>query len=129
VQELIDDPARTGLVVVALPEEMPTAETTELLEKLPDAVKTPVLLIVANRVIVPPSDREAIPALAGARAELGAAAPAVDAAALSLEIADDQAEHIERLRSLGPPTVTVPLLAWDHHDLAATRRIAGAISS
>jgi anion-transporting ArsA/GET3 family ATPase len=129
VQELIDDPNRTGLVVVSLPEEMPVVETQELLGKLPDAVKTPVLAIVANRVVDAPVDREAVPALARARSELGDAAPAIDAALLSAELADDQAEHLETLRSLGPPALCVPLLAWDRHDLAATRRIAEALDT
>lgn len=124
VQELIDDPVRTGIVVVSLAEEMPVTETEELLAKLPDAVKTPVLSIVANRIVDAPRDREALPALAHARAELGAAAPAIDAALLSAELADDQAEHLQTLRELGPPTLCVPLLAWDRHDLAATKRIA-----
>jgi anion-transporting ArsA/GET3 family ATPase len=129
VQELIDDPARTGLVVVSLAEEMPVTETEELLQKLPEAVKTPVLAIVANRIVDGPRDRDAVPALAHARAELGAAAPAIDAALLSAELADDQAEHLETLRRLGPQTLCVPLLAWDRHDLAATRRIAEALST
>jgi anion-transporting ArsA/GET3 family ATPase len=129
VQELIDDPEKTGLVVVSLPEEMPVSETEELLAKLPDAVKTPVLGIVANRVVDALKDREALPALAHARAELGAAAPAVDAALLSAELADDQAEHLETLKNLGPPTLCVPMLAWDRHDLAATKRIAEVLGS
>jgi anion-transporting ArsA/GET3 family ATPase len=128
VQELIDDPVKTGLVVVSLAEEMPVAETEELLAKLPEAVKTPVLSIVANRIVDGPRDREALPALARARSELGAAAPAVDAALLSAELADDQAEHLETLRSLGPQTMCVPLLAWERHDLAATKRIAAALA-
>ncbi len=129
VQELIDDPNRTGLVVVSLPEEMPVTETEELLAKLPEAVKTPVLAIVANRIVDAPREREALPVLAHARAELGAAAPAVEAALLSAELADDQAEHLQTLRRLGPPTLCVPLLAWDHHDLAATKRIAVALAT
>ena len=128
VQELIDDPKRTGLVVVALPEEMPVTETEELLAKLPDAVKTPVLAVVANRVVDAPRDRAALPALAGVRTALGDAAPALDALALSAELADDQAEHLETLRGLGPPSLCVPLLAWERHDLAATQRVAEALA-
>lgn len=127
VREIVEDPEKTGIVVVALPEEMPVVETQELLQRLPNEVKTPVLSIVANRVVDAPADREALPALARATAELGAAAPAVDAALLGAELADDQAEHVQTLRSLGPPTLCVPLLAWDHHDLAATKRIAEAL--
>ena len=129
VQEVIDDPDKTGLVVVSLPEEMPVVETQELLEKLPAAVKTPVLAIVVNRVVEAPQDREAVRALAHARSELGRAAPAIDAALLSGELADEQAEHLVTLRSLGPPALCVPLLAWDRHDLAATRAVAQALDA
>jgi anion-transporting ArsA/GET3 family ATPase len=48
VQEIIEDPEKTGLVIVALAEEMPVAETSELIEQLPSAVGTPVLGIVAT---------------------------------------------------------------------------------
>src|SRR5919109_5190712 len=51
VREIIEDPKRTGLVIVALPEEMPVTETSEVMQQLPEAVGTPVLAIVANRVI------------------------------------------------------------------------------
>jgi hypothetical protein len=127
VQELIDDPSKTGLVVVSLAEEMPVVETQELLAKLPEAVKTPVLAIVANRIVDAPADREALGVLTRAGAALGAAAPAIDAALLSAELADDQSEHLATLRTLGPPSMCVPMLAWDRHDLAATKRIAAAL--
>jgi anion-transporting ArsA/GET3 family ATPase len=129
VREVVEDPEKTGLIVVSLPEEMPVVETQELLERLPNEVKTPVLSIVANRVVEGPTDREALAALARARNDLGDAVGALDAAVLTAELADDQAEHVRRLRSLGPPTLCVPLLAWDHHDLAATRRIAQALET
>lgn len=129
VQDLIEDPQKTGVVVVSLPEEMPVTETAELLEHIPQEVRTPVLAIIANRVVDPPSDREALDAIARAKGTLNGARPAVDALRLSAELSDDQAEHLERLRSLGPPTACVPLIAWDHHDLNATKSIAEAIAT
>jgi anion-transporting ArsA/GET3 family ATPase len=127
VRVILEDPEKTGVVVVSLPEEMPVSETEELLQKIPEAVNTPVLAIVANRIVQAPHDREAFFALERVRDVLGPAEAAVDAGRLSVALADEQSEHIERLVSLGPPTVMVPLLAWDRHDLAATRRLANAI--
>ncbi len=129
VRVILEDPEKTGVVVVSLPEEMPVSETEELLHKIPEAVKTPVLAIVVNRIVEAPSDREAFSALERARDVLGEAEAAVDAGRLAIALADEQSDHIERLRSLGPPTIEVPLLAWEHHSLAATRRIARALSS
>ncbi|MEX0874256.1 MAG: ArsA-related P-loop ATPase [Actinomycetota bacterium] len=128
VREILEDPEKTGVVVVSLPEEMPVTETSELLEHIPKEVATPVLAVIANRVVTPPPDPDALTALTDVRSELGDASPAVDAAQLCAALAAEQAPHLERLRSLGPPTATVPLIAWEHHDLAATKRIAEALA-
>lgn len=127
VREIVEDPAKTGVVVVALPEEMPVTETAELLTALPEAVDTPVLGVIANRVVSAPADAEAVRAVAGAQDALGDAGAALEAAGLALALADEQAEHLERLSELGPPTARVPLLAWDRHDLAATTRLAAEL--
>jgi anion-transporting ArsA/GET3 family ATPase len=123
VQEIIEDPARTGIVVVALPEEMPVTETAELLQQLPQAVKTPVLGIVANRVIASSANDAAIDALE--RADGDAAA----AERLWSDLAHAQRPDLERLHSLGPPVVEVPLMAIDRHDLALTREIADILGA
>jgi anion-transporting ArsA/GET3 family ATPase len=120
VREVLEDPEKTGVVVVALPEEMPVTETTELLQQLPKEVKTPVLALVANRVVDPPPDANEFAARAGE----GLAA---DAANLAAELALDQAPMLERLDALGPPVARVPLVAWDRHDLVATTKVADAL--
>src|SRR5438309_6672148 len=43
VREVLEDPDKTGIVVVSLPEEMPVTETAELLDHAPKEVDTPVL--------------------------------------------------------------------------------------
>ncbi len=127
VREVLEDPDKTGLVVVSLAEEMPVQETSELLDHLPKEVETPVLAIVANRLVTSAGDRETVTALGKARAELGDAAVAIDAALLACELSEDQAPHLERLRSLGPPTMDVPLVGWEHHNLQATDAIAAEL--
>jgi len=127
VREILEDPEKTGVVIVSLPEEMPVTETSELLQNIPKEVNTPVLAIVANRVVSGPRDPEALHAIAKSRAALGEAAAAIDAAVLSAGLADEQHEHLERLKNLGPPTAEVPLIAWENHDLAATKQLAEAL--
>lgn len=127
VREILEDPDRTGVVVVSLAEEMPLQETSELLDNLPKEVNTPVLAVVANRIVAGARDRDAITAIARARDALGDAAGAIDAAVLSADLADEQAPHLERLRALGPPTAEIPLIGWEQHDLDATKQIAGAL--
>jgi anion-transporting ArsA/GET3 family ATPase len=123
VQEILEDPARTGLVIVSLPEEMPVSETAELIANVSEAVGTPVLGIIANRVVSLPADEGAFMALAGDLDETAAGA----ALKLWADLAHSQRPDLERLRSLGPPTTTVPLFGLEHHDLAATRLVATAL--
>jgi anion-transporting ArsA/GET3 family ATPase len=53
VRELLEDPARTGLVLVALPEEMPVSETLDLYGRL-GRFQPQVALCVLNKVSPPP---------------------------------------------------------------------------
>ena len=122
VQEILEDPEKTGVVVVSLAEEMPTTETAELLEQIPQAVRTPVLAIVANRVVERPPDPDALRAIANANGD--GAQLAVEAGVLLAEIAEDQAPMLDRLKSLGPPAAVVGLMGVEHHDLGVTKRIA-----
>lgn len=129
VQQILEDPKRTGLVIVALPEEMPVDETSEFIAQLPHAVATPVLGIVANRVIESRRDDEALEALDKARDALGPHGPiALDAARLWSDLAASQQEDLERLRSLGPPVAEIPLIGAEHHDLDLTKRVAAVLN-
>ena len=119
VQQVIDDPEKTGLVVVSLAEEMPAQETSELLDQLPKEVNTPVLAIVANRVMPPPPDANAL-----RNTKDGIA---IEAALLCADIAQDQGPDLDRLKNLGPPTAIVPLMGFEHHGLPETRRVAAAL--
>jgi anion-transporting ArsA/GET3 family ATPase len=49
--DILDDPARTGLVVVTTPEEMPVVETVELLDRVRSTTAVDVAAVVANRVL------------------------------------------------------------------------------
>lgn len=59
---LLRDPARSGIVVVTLLEEMPVSETLELHQALSEELKMPVPAVVLNQVLpklFPASEREA----------------------------------------------------------------------
>lgn len=134
VRAILEDPRKTGIVVVSLPEEMPVVETEELLERAPREVSTPILAVVANRVVAPPAHPEQIRSLSAARepveAALGAPLqPALDAASMFEEIAGSQAPFLQRLHSLGPPVLEVPQIAVGRHTLRATRAIANSMTA
>jgi anion-transporting ArsA/GET3 family ATPase len=92
--ELLADPARSGLVVVTLPEELPVTETTEALTWLERSVLVEVMGVITNRVLTPlRSDDTVIASLAGG--------PVRDAALLHQGIAAEQARWMRSLPS-GP---------------------------
>lgn len=133
VREVLEDPARTGIVVVSLPEEMPVAETAELLERTPKEVDTPVLAVVGNRIVRPPEQGATVAAIASHRdavsAALGAPVdPALEAAALFAALAETQAPFVERLRDMGLPMLEVPFMPVSRPTLQSTRRVANALA-
>jgi anion-transporting ArsA/GET3 family ATPase len=116
--ELFHDPKKSGVVVVTIPEEMPTTETIELVRTMKGELELPVPELVVNAVLPPifeEAEREALVAEedllevgrvlpdAGERA-LGAAARRSAREAL-------QARCIERLgQELGLEHVLLPFL-------------------
>ncbi len=49
--EILEDPAETGLVIVATPEEMPVSETLDLIRRLDAEAGVALSAIIANRVL------------------------------------------------------------------------------
>ena len=49
--DILSDPARTGLIVVTTPEEMPVTETIELLARVRAETDVDIAAVVANRVL------------------------------------------------------------------------------
>lgn len=49
MQEILRDPVRTGVVVVATPEEMPVIETQQLMNEIEERTKVSIAAVVANR--------------------------------------------------------------------------------
>ncbi len=139
--EVLTDPAMTGLVVVAAPEEMPVVETLELIERLrPTGVD--VAAVIVNRVLPvlfgrgeeEVFERLSEPALVG---KLAAAvghpvAGVLEGARLAVTLRRTRAEHLSHLRdNLDPrlPILYVPELFTRSHGLRATHQVAEALGA
>ena len=121
--EILDDPARTGLVVVTTPEEMPVTETLELVDRVRSDTGVDIASIVANRVlpalfserqldvferIDAPGPRQLLIDAAGSKVTT-----VVEAARMTEARRRVGAGHLDRLRTaLGPtvPVIIVPEL-------------------
>jgi anion-transporting ArsA/GET3 family ATPase len=132
--EMFQDPVRSGVLVVTLPEEMPTTETIELCTDIRGELGLPVLGLVINGVLEPlfsAAEREALladPSLldieAPARA-VGTGESAVVAGARRAVREQVQAESLSRLeRAIDLPTVRLPFLFDEASTAAGTRVLA-----
>jgi anion-transporting ArsA/GET3 family ATPase len=138
--DILGDPARTGLVVVTTPEEMPVSETIELTARVEEDTNVDLAAIVVNRVLpelfgrqeeavfeqLATPDREAkLAAAAG-----GPVDPVFDAARLAVKLRRTRAGHLERLRAKVDPEIPllyVPYLFKRAQGLRATRQVADAL--
>ncbi len=112
VRDMLRDPARTGYVAVALPEELPVNETLELQDKVHDAVGLDLDAIVVNGVWpsrLPGGGLERVREVA---ADEDPAAPSALRAAISAEErARVHKAQVRRLRDgARAPVLTLPFL-------------------
>jgi anion-transporting ArsA/GET3 family ATPase len=141
IREILTDPVTTGVVVTALPEEMPVTETLELVGALGET-GVDVAAVVVNRVL--PElfgraeeevfERLRVPAVAGplTAAAGGPVEPVLDAARLAVTLRRTGAEHLERLRAgLAPdlPVLYVPELFRHSVGLRALAQVADALGA
>ncbi|MGH9163985.1 MAG: ArsA family ATPase [Acidimicrobiales bacterium] len=140
--DILSDPARTGLVIVAAPEEMPVHETIELAARIRSETIVDLAAIVVNRVLPELFGRgeEAVfEALAGAepRAVLageveGDVGPVLDAARLAVTLRRTRAGHLENLRRAVDPSIPLlylPYLFNRAHGLRSTHQVADALAA
>lgn len=113
MEEWMADPARTGLVLVSLPEELPAIETTEALTWLEHEQLIDVAAVIANRVLEP----------------LGAAVPADVASPLGAAAALHDGIHAEQQRWLAtlPATEELPYLFGVTGPVEVAERLADAL--
>jgi anion-transporting ArsA/GET3 family ATPase len=140
--EILQDPQKTGIVIVCTPEEMPVNETIELSGRIEDETKVDLAAIVVNRVLpelfgrgeeeVFERLREPEPVHALVAAVGGPVEPVLDAAELAVTLRRTRAGHLERLKAGLPddmPMLYVPYLFVRSHGLRSTRQIADALSA
>lgn len=130
--QLFRDPERCGVMLVTLPEDMPTNESIELHGALVGELKMPVSRLVVNGVfprIFQPDDRALITGLPGrlpANAALAPAARAGRARAIRERI---QSESLERLRkSIPVQRIELPRLFVPEFKRASVDALARAIT-
>ncbi len=143
--DILSDPARTGVVLVATPEETPVTEAVELASRLEADTGVHLAAVVANRVLPELFGRseeaifDALSTQAGRRHLSAALAPApsgeldavLDAARLAMRVRRSGAEHLGRLASaLSPevPLVHLPYLFGRSHGPRAIRQIADTLA-
>jgi anion-transporting ArsA/GET3 family ATPase len=140
--DLLSDPATTGAVIVATPEEMPVTETIELVGRLRSETEVDLAGVVVNKVLPElfgRGEEETFtrlrePELVGALSNAAGAPvdPVLDAAELAVTLRRTRAEHITRLREAMPgdvPLLYVPYLFTRTHGVRATRNLADALSA
>jgi anion-transporting ArsA/GET3 family ATPase len=151
--DILGDPNKTGVVVVATPEEMPVNETLELAARLREETVVDLAAVVVNRVLpelftrgeekifreLRRQDRmEALvaavgmPGTARGGSDRGSVGPLLDGADLAVKLRRTRAEHLGTLRNgLGPgtPLLYVPELFQRSHGVRATRQIADAVGA
>jgi anion-transporting ArsA/GET3 family ATPase len=111
--QLLRDPAHTGVMVVALPEDLPTTETLELVGALRNELHLPLAKLVINSVVNPlftPAERNELAKFADLE-PTGAGDEALVVGAARAIRESHQEECIGRLAGLGLPRITLPFLA------------------
>src|SRR5205085_4749324 len=93
--EMFQDPQRSAVILVTLPEEMPTTETIELARALRDELKLPIGKVVVNMVLPPLFSKEERAALEALPADVPDAAIAAARRRAARERV--QAESLHRL--------------------------------
>jgi anion-transporting ArsA/GET3 family ATPase len=126
VSEMLSDPARTGYVAVALPEEMPVNETIDLERRLGDAVGLGLDAIVVNGVW--PERFSAADVRRLRASERNGRADIVGAALTSHERSKAQRAQVRRLRSrTDAPVATLPFVFESELGLAEYERLASEL--
>jgi anion-transporting ArsA/GET3 family ATPase len=131
---MFQDPARAGVVVVTLPEEMPATETIELVAGIRGELKLAVHRLIINGVLSPLFSAEERRGLLREPARLDVGAPALAAHTVESAIVagarramreEVQHESLIRLhREIDLPAVTLPFLFDEASTPAGTRLLA-----
>jgi anion-transporting ArsA/GET3 family ATPase len=127
IHDFLTDPARTAVVAVALPEEMPVNETVELEARLDREMGMPLDQVIVNAVLperFSAEECQRIAAVNGSHPEPGVAA-ALRAAQSEHHRARTQRQQLRRLkREASAPVATLPYLFEGDLDLDSFERLS-----
>ena len=137
--DILGDPAQTGLVIVATPEEMPVNETIELAGRIENETEVDLAAVVVNRVLPElfgrgeeevfdrlsePEHVQVIEDVLGPAVQ-----PVLEAARLAVTLRRTRAGHLDHLREhVDVPMLYVPYLFARTHGLRSTTQVAEALS-
>ena len=135
--DILRDPAQTGVVIVAAPEEMPVNETIELAGRIGQETVVDLAAVVVNRVLPELFSRgeeevfESLRTPAGVEALSGVVGtdptPVLEAAELAVTLRRTRAGHLAKLREAlagQVPLLYVPYLFQRTHGARATHQVA-----
>jgi anion-transporting ArsA/GET3 family ATPase len=118
------DPAKTSVLVVTLPEELPTTETIELTRAIRQELALPLGAIVVNSLLPAIFSAEERNALAAVESKVDPSS-AVGAAVRRAELEELQAECVTRLAANIPaPRIELPFLFEDAGTRPAIEKLA-----
>lgn len=137
--DVLEDPARTGVVIVAAPEEMPVNETIELSQRLRAETRVDLAAVIVNRVLPELFGRdeeelfetlrqpERVAALDDALG--GDVGPILDAAELAVTLRRTRAGHLQALRAglADVDLLYLPEIFARSTGLRFTRQVAAAL--
>lgn len=125
------DPAQSGVIVVSLPEEMPTNESVELCAALKQELSLPLLAVIVNQVVPAIFDAEGRAALAELPepVETDPASQALAAGVRRAAREQVQAASLARLATLGAPLYELPFLPAGANTGAAISALVGALGA
>lgn len=128
IDAFLRDRSRTGVIVVALPEEMPVNETLDLERRLGEEMEMAIDAAVVNGLYPERFTREEAERLRAAAAADGRAAAPLRAALAEYERVRGQRSQLRRLRrGLDAPVATLPFLFEPELGLVQLEELAGRL--
>lgn len=123
------DPQQSGVIVVTLPEEMPTNESLELCAAVRGELGLPLLSLIVNQVVstlFAPAERDALAELEEPT-EQDPASAALAAGIRRAAREQVQSQSLERLATLGVPLLQLPFLVEGVTGLPAVGKLLDAL--
>jgi len=127
---MFQDPVLTGVVIVALPEELPTNESLELAAAIEKDLKMPISMLLVNqrtRALFSPAEAEALIGLPSHQSTDLERLLGVARIRARTELSE--ASQVERLRALNIPLIELPEIQGSGSPGEIARQLAGLLEA